>query len=304
MSTAEAATTFTRLGCRVTRPRRCRPGHRRGCAPAADERRPPGPPRTGVVAVCIGVVPAWLHWPVMVSSCHEMPCTPVTAPMCRLRPRAPGPARCAARRRRGVPGSGTAAARRSRSASSSSPSSAPSMPGRSRAASMAMPPGAHQAAELVGREAGALLVGEEGDRQWPAAHAGLLERVDHLEPGQHAVVAVVAPAGRTVSMCEPVMTGRRRPRPTVRPRCRWRRRATDEVEVLHPGDDEVAPCRSSSVRARRQHPPSPVCPISPAPPAGRPGGLRSAAGAVAARATHGPERAPACTFRQGGGMAA
>ena len=29
----------------------------------------------------MGVVPAWLDWPVMVSSCHEMPCTPVTAPI-------------------------------------------------------------------------------------------------------------------------------------------------------------------------------------------------------------------------------
>ena len=29
----------------------------------------------------MGVVPAWLDCPVMVSSCQEMPCTPVTAPM-------------------------------------------------------------------------------------------------------------------------------------------------------------------------------------------------------------------------------
>ena len=29
----------------------------------------------------IGVVPAWFDWPVIVTSCQEMPCTPVTAPM-------------------------------------------------------------------------------------------------------------------------------------------------------------------------------------------------------------------------------
>ena len=57
--------------------------------------------------------------------------------------------------------------------------------------------GEHQAAEHVGLEARALLVGEEGDGQRPLGdHAGVVERLDHLEPAEHAERAVVTPAGR------------------------------------------------------------------------------------------------------------
>ena len=45
-------------------------------------------------------------------------------------------------------------------------------------------------------EAGALLVGEEGDGERPAgAEPGVVERGDHLEGGEHTEVAVEDPAG-------------------------------------------------------------------------------------------------------------
>ena len=54
----------------------------------------------------------------------------------------------------------------------------------------------NQRAQHVRGEAGTLLVGEEAHRQWMlGAHAGLAQRLQHLQPRQHAVVAVVASAG-------------------------------------------------------------------------------------------------------------
>ena len=57
--------------------------------------------------------------------------------------------------------------------------------------------GKDQAAEHVGLEARALLVGEEGDRQRPLGDdAGVVERLDDFEPAEHAERAVVMAAGR------------------------------------------------------------------------------------------------------------
>ena len=122
----------------------------------------------------------------------------------------------------------------------------------------------------------------------------LLQRLDDLQPGQHAVVAVVAAAGPDgVDVGPGHDRARRRRRPTGRPRCRWRRSSTVETEVPHPGDDEVAArdgrrrsAPGGSSRRRR------CCPIS-ANASSRPG----EAGLVGVqrsrlRATHGPERGP------------
>ena len=50
---------------------------------------------------------------------------------------------------------------------------------------------------MSGGEAGAFLVGEEPDGQRPGElEAGGLDRLDHLQPGEHAEVAVVATARR------------------------------------------------------------------------------------------------------------
>ena len=78
---------------------------------------------------------------------------------------------------------------------SSSPTIAPSMPRMSCASSSGKPADVHEAAHHVGREAGALLVGEEPDGQRAGElEAGGLDRLDHLQPGEHAEVAVVAAA--------------------------------------------------------------------------------------------------------------
>ena len=86
-------------------------------------------------------------------------------------------------------------------------------------------PDEDQRAQHVGGEAGALLVGEEGRR--PAdgrGDAGLLERLDDLEPGQHAEVAVVAAAGADGVDVGAGHDGRAVAHgPQRRPRCRWRR---------------------------------------------------------------------------------
>ena len=58
------------------------------------------------------------------------------------------------------------------------------------------PAGEHQAAEHVGRESGALLVGEERHDERPLGDdAVLFQRLGHFQPGEHAEVAVVAAAG-------------------------------------------------------------------------------------------------------------
>ena len=57
--------------------------------------------------------------------------------------------------------------------------------------------GEDQAAEHVGLEARAFLVGEEGDGERPLGdHAGVVERLDHFEPAEHAERAIVMAAGR------------------------------------------------------------------------------------------------------------
>ncbi len=88
----------------------------------------------------MGVVPAWLDWPVMVSSCHEMPCTPVTAPIVMPSASSTGPCSMwSSTKACGVRlGQGRGPAYPIRS--SSSPSRLPSMPCTSRASSRAMPP--------------------------------------------------------------------------------------------------------------------------------------------------------------------
>ena len=80
---------------------------------------------------------------------------------------------------------------------------------------------------MSGGEAGALLVGEEGDGQRPAGHdAGPVERLDDLEAGQHAEVAVVPAAGADgvdVGAGHHGSEARVAARAGCRPRCRWRR---------------------------------------------------------------------------------
>ena len=99
-----------------------------------------------------------------------------------------------------------------------------------------------EAAEHVGGEAAALLVGEEGDGD---AVLGLDvvvdERLDDLEPGEHAEVAVVDAAG-----AHGVDVGaghHRRARATAGAGGHHVADGVDgdvEAEVAHPGDDEVA----------------------------------------------------------------
>jgi hypothetical protein len=83
----------------------------------------------------------------------------------------------------------------------------------------------HEAPHHAGREARALLVGEEGDgERILGADAGILQRLDDLEPGEHAVVAVVQAAGAMscASRSSPVAPAAS-PR-GFRRRCRCRRR--------------------------------------------------------------------------------
>ncbi len=101
-----------------------------------------------------------------------------------------------------------------------------------------------EAAEHVRREAGALLVGEEGDGDRQAGlHAVLLEGLDDLEPGQHAQVAVeAAPGGDGVD----VRAGHHGCGGGVGALAGGddvadRVDRDVEPEIPHPADDEVAP---------------------------------------------------------------
>ena len=78
------------------------------------------------------------------------------------------------------------------------------------------------------------------------AHAGLVERLHRLEPGEHAVVAVVAAAG-----ADGVDVGAGHHRREVVAAGAPARRPNDvadgvdadrEAELAHPGGDEVTPC--------------------------------------------------------------
>ena len=101
----------------------------------------------------------------------------------------------------------------------------------------------YPAAHHVGGKARALLVAEDADRQGVAGlDSGLVEGRDHLEPGEHAQVAVVAPAG-----CDRVdMRAGHDRRAVFQPRARARQVADPvdgdgKAQRLHPGDDQVAP---------------------------------------------------------------
>ncbi len=111
----------------------------------------------------------------------------------------------------------------------------------------------HQRAQHVGREAGALLVGEErNDQRPPRDDAGGIERRDHLESREDAQIAVVAPAGaHGVDM----RTGHHR-RERLRAGAqaehvadadRWRLRG--RVRASSPRPDRARPCPRRSTRA-------------------------------------------------------
>ena len=80
VTTARAATTLTRLGCSRIDPTvptwspPSSPAMRRTATATSPAARPASRRRR------MGVVPAWLDWPSMVTSVQEMPCTPSTAP--------------------------------------------------------------------------------------------------------------------------------------------------------------------------------------------------------------------------------
>ena len=88
----------------------------------------------------IGVVPAWFDCPIIVTSCHEIPCTLVTAPMRTLLASSIGPCSiCNSTNACGIkPGQGVVPAYPMRT--SSSPSFAPSIAITSNASSSARPP--------------------------------------------------------------------------------------------------------------------------------------------------------------------
>ena len=102
--------------------------------------------------------------------------------------------------------------------------------------------GVHQAAQHVGREPGTLLVGEEPHRQGPpGGDAGPLHRLHHLQSGQHAQVAVVAPAG--AHGVDVAAAHHRRPRLGPGQGAHHVADAVDadlHAQVPHPGDNEVA----------------------------------------------------------------
>ena len=129
----------------------------------------------------------------------------------------------------------------------------------------------HEAAEHVGSEAGALLVGEEGHADRVVGlDAVRLQRLDHLQAGQHAEVAVEAPAG---GHGVDVRSGHHRrgvgiaPGPRGRRRCRSRRSSTARPRSRIQPTTRSRPSRSTSVSARRAQPCSPfgpsMAPISP-----------------------------------------
>ncbi len=100
-----------------------------------------------------------------------------------------------------------------------------------------------EAAEHVGREAGALLVGEDADGDRAAgADVVLDQRLEHLQAGEHAEVAVEASAGGDGV---DVRAGHHRRRRRVRARPGGDDVADvvdgdGQAEVVHPADDEVA----------------------------------------------------------------
>ena len=199
----------------------------------------------------IGVVPAWADRPVIVSSLHEMPCTPVTAPMrdaLVLQHRALLDVQLDERVRR--------RARHGHRAGVADPfelvaDSCTVDADRVECVLDPQPTDVDEAAHHVGREPGALLVGEEADGDRAAGFdAGPLQRLDHLQPGEHPEVAVVATAGT-----DGVDVGTHHHRCAFAgpPRGDHVADAVDrhvEAEVAHPGHHELAP--GAIVVAERQ----------------------------------------------------
>ena len=104
-------------------------------------------------------------------------------------------------------------------------------------------PDEHRTAEHVGREASALLVGEEGDGDRVVGdHAVRGERLDHLEARENAEVAVEAPAG-----AHRVDVRTRHHRRKIMPPGPHADDVADgvdrhvETEIAHPRHHEVAP---------------------------------------------------------------
>jgi hypothetical protein len=101
--------------------------------------------------------------------------------------------------------------------------------------------GMHEAAHHVGLEPRALLVGEDGHAERACRRdAGIAERLDHLETGDDAVVAVVATARP-----DRVDMGSGEDGGTRAPSGRHAEDVADgvdpdlEFEVAHPGDDKI-----------------------------------------------------------------
>lgn len=101
----------------------------------------------------------------------------------------------------------------------------------------------HRATQHVGREAGTLLVGEEADGEGASGFdAPVDDRLDDLQTGEHAEVAVVAPAGADRV---DVRSGEHGAGRGVR--AEHADHVADAVdghvqaEIAHPGDDELAP---------------------------------------------------------------
>jgi hypothetical protein len=144
----------------------------------------------------MGVVPAWLGCPVRVSSCQEMPWTPVTAPMVTPASLEHWPLLdvqldVGVRRR-----SGHGAVARP-----ADPFELVAQHGAIDGDDVEGVLQRHttrvdEAAEHVRGEAAALLVGEEGHFEGAAgADARVVEGPHHLQPGEHSEGAVVAPTG-------------------------------------------------------------------------------------------------------------
>ena len=125
---------------------------------------------------------------------------------------------------------------------SSSPSTAPSIAADRERVLERHPAREHEAAEHVGREPAALLVGEERDRERPLElDARGDHRLDHLEAGEHAERAVEAAAGRDGVDVAPGQ--HRRVGALGRPRADDVADLVDvdaQAEVAHPADDEIA----------------------------------------------------------------
>jgi hypothetical protein len=144
----------------------------------------------------MGVVPAWLDWPVMVTSCQEMPL--------QVFDRADGKAFDVEHRAlldvqldEGVridgAGNGVAAIADARKLIAQHRA----VDGLHRQR-IVQPhaAGIDERAQHVGREARTLLIGEHRDGERAARRdAGIVEALNDLEAGEHAVIAVVAAAG-------------------------------------------------------------------------------------------------------------